>query len=61
MPAATYDLKQFEKNKASLFTDVETLPSLSCRRRCVRRPACRRPVFFPLAATRPPYSCLCCR
>ena len=35
MPAATYDLKQFEKNKASLFTDVESLPSLACRRRCV--------------------------
>lgn len=46
MPAATYDLKQFEKNKASLFTDVETLPSLACRRRCVRRPACRPPVFL---------------
>ena len=35
MPPATYDLKTFEARKAALFTDVESLPSLACRRRCV--------------------------
>lgn len=34
--AKEYDLKAFEAAKASLFKDTESLPSLACRRRCVR-------------------------
>jgi hypothetical protein len=32
MPA-TYDVKAFEAQKASLFKATESLPSLACRRR----------------------------
>lgn len=36
--APAYDVAGFEQQKARLFKDTETLPSLACRRRLVPRP-----------------------